>query len=119
MATSHVQPSGVRAGLITRVSADPTPPPDALYGAVGAGGLRYDALPLHYDHDAFLARFDEVWPDGSAAAASYRGRLLHGPAFFVAQAARAGVELGAGATALLSMEAGESRSKAAVSGCGT
>lgn len=90
---------GVRAGLVTRVSADPVPPPDALYG-VSAGGLRYDALPVYYDHEAFLARFDEVWPEGSAAAASYRERLLRGPAFSIEQAARGGVELAAGAAAL-------------------
>ena len=78
---------GVRAGLVTRVSADPTPPPDALYG-IAAGGLRYDAIPLPYDHAAFLSRFDDVWPQGSPAEVSYRARLLHGPPFSLEQVRR-------------------------------
>ena len=78
---------GVRAGLVTRVSADPTPPPDALYG-IAAGGLRYDAIPLPYDHAAFLSRFDDVWPEGSPAEVSYRARLLHGPPFSLEQVRR-------------------------------
>ena len=82
-----------RFGLLTRVSDEPTPPADSLYGA-WVGGLRYDALPVRYDHDAWMALFSSVWPAGSAAHLSYYDRLLNGPCgFSVRQAAREGVEL--------------------------
>ena len=82
-----------RYGLMTRVSDDPTPPADSLYGGY-SGGLRYDALPVHYDHDRWIKRFEAVWPAGSDAHASYHRRLLHGPGGFTpSQAAREGVEL--------------------------
>ena len=78
-------------GLLTRVSDDPTPPADSLYGTF-ANGLRYDALPVPYDDEAWLALFGTVWPSGSDAHTSYHDRLLHGPCgFTVRQAAREGV----------------------------
>ena len=80
---------GMRAGLMTRVSSDPTRPADSLYG-VSSNGLRYDAIPICYDHDAFLAAFRDLWPEGSAASTSYLNRILHGPQFTVEQAARGG-----------------------------
>ena len=54
-------------------------PPDSLYG-VAAGGLRFDALPVHYDHDGWMAQFEAVWPAGSDAHASYHARLVRGRA---------------------------------------
>jgi len=81
-----------RTGVITRVSADPTPPADSLYGATVSGGLRYDAVPVQYDHEAWLREFEAVWPEGSDAHASYHARLLRGcEGFTVGHAARAGV----------------------------
>jgi hypothetical protein len=84
--------SGERGtGLITRVSADPTPPADSMYGGM-AGGLRYDAIPITYDHDAWMERFESLWPEGSDAHLSYHSRMTHGPASFtVHNAAREGV----------------------------
>lgn len=80
-------------GLMTRVSDDLTPPADSLYGAV-AGGLRYDAIPVHYDHLAWLERFGALWQPGSDAHESYYRRLLHGPkGFTTLRAARDGVDL--------------------------
>ena len=80
-------------GLITRVSDDPTPPADSIYGGI-ASGLRYDAIPVRYDHEAWLERFCGLWPAGSDAYESYHRRLLHGPRNFAPrQAAREGVEL--------------------------
>ena len=83
---------GQRFGLITRVSADlHAVPPDSLYG-VAAGGLRFDALPVHYDHDGWMAQFEAVWPAGSDAHASYHARLVRGPGGFTRRhAAREGV----------------------------
>ena len=81
-----------RFGLATRVSDDPTPPADSLYGGV-AGGLRYDAIPIRYDHAAWLERFGAVWPEGSDAHTSYFARLQHGPTGFkLRHAARAGTD---------------------------
>jgi hypothetical protein len=83
-----------RFGLLTRVSADLTPPSDSVYGGV-ANGLRYDALPIHYDHDEWLQLFGSMWPEGSDAYLSYYERLLSGPCGFLPQqAAREGVVLG-------------------------
>ena len=72
----------------TRVQAVP---PDSLYG-VAAGGLRFDALPVHYDHDGWMAQFEAVWPAGSDAHASCHARLVRGPKGFTRRhAAREGV----------------------------
>ena len=79
---------GTRYGLITRVSTHLAVPEDTLYGGV-ADGLRYDAIPIHYDHEAWLLQFTSRWPDGSDAHASYYSRLLDGPdSFSLKQAAR-------------------------------
>ncbi len=37
-----------------------------------------EAVPLRYDHDAFLAWFDGLW-EATAAAVSYRSRIVDGP----------------------------------------
>ena len=80
-------------GLITRVSADPTPPSDSLYGAT-AGGLRFDALRIEYDHEAWMALVGKRWPDGSDVHASYHSRMVRGPSSFtIRNAAREGTTL--------------------------
>ena len=73
--------SGTTFGLITRVSADLTVPSDSLYGGV-ADGLRYDALPVHFDTEAWLERFGARWPEGSDAHLSYYKRIVQGPGGF-------------------------------------
>ena len=77
--------AGERYGVATRIA--PAPSPDALYGTA-VGGVRVEAVPVRYDHDAWLARFDRVWPPGSAAAVSYRDRLAAGPRWSVGDAMR-------------------------------
>jgi hypothetical protein len=70
--------AGTTFGLITRVSADLAVPSDSLYGGV-AEGLRFDALPVHFDDDAWRARFGALWPEGSDAHLSYDQRIRNGP----------------------------------------
>ena len=77
--------SGERFGLVTRIA--PAPSRDALYGT-SVGHVRVEAVPVRYDHDAWLERFDVVWPAGSPAAVSYRERLVSGPRWSVADAVR-------------------------------
>lgn len=65
--------AGGRYGLLSRIAT--TPHPAALYRCQRAG-LFIEALPLNYDHDAFLTDFDRQWPAHSPAAQSYRSRIL-------------------------------------------
>lgn len=69
--------TGQRVGVITRLSADPRPPDDSLYGA-GFDGLRFDALPVRYDHDRWRADFLRCWPPGSPAHDNYAERIDNG-----------------------------------------
>jgi hypothetical protein len=61
-------------GLVTRVSVTPCPFPTA-YG-LPLGKVFVDALPVDFDHAAFLDQFDRIWPAGSPGEISYRGRIL-------------------------------------------
>lgn len=74
-------------GLLTRISSHPEAPPDALYGCA-LDGVRYDAVPIAYDHAAWQRRFEGLWPPGSPARVSYHARIVAGPAHDPAQAAR-------------------------------
>lgn len=74
-------------GMLTRISSRPEPPANSLYG-LHAGGVRYDALPIPYDHERWLARFLSHWPEGSPAHRSYYGRLASGPPYYLRQAMR-------------------------------
>ncbi|MFG0720188.1 hypothetical protein ACF8PU_00705 [Pseudomonas sp. GLN_6] len=65
--------AGGRYGLLSRIAS--TPHPAALYRCQ-RDGLFIEALPLNYDHAAFLADFDRQWPADSPAALSYRARVL-------------------------------------------
>jgi hypothetical protein len=65
--------AGGRYGLVSRIAT--TPHPAALYRGQ-RNGLFIEALPLNYQHDAFLADFDRHWPAASPAALSYRSRIL-------------------------------------------
>jgi hypothetical protein len=81
--------AGRRFGVITRISAAGAGPFEALYGT-SIDGVRFEALAVPYDHDAWMRRFSENWPPGSPAYASYARRLLDGPDFSTANAARLG-----------------------------
>ena len=61
-------------GVITRLSSDPRPPADSLYGTTSAA-LRCDALPVRFDLDAWTARFLAQWPPGSPGHRAYFGRI--------------------------------------------
>ena len=65
--------AGGRYGLLSRIATRPHAA--ALYRCE-RDGLFIEALPLNYDHHAFLADFDRQWPTGSAAVLSYRSRIL-------------------------------------------
>ncbi|MEG2025241.1 MAG: arsenosugar biosynthesis radical SAM protein ArsS [Gordonibacter sp.] len=68
--------SGQHFGLAVRIACGPHP--DALFTAE-CEGLFVEAVPVHYDHEAYLSWFDELWPETSPAAVSYRSRIADGP----------------------------------------
>jgi hypothetical protein len=74
----------MRFGLMTRIATTPSPH-RPLYG-VERNSIHIDAIPLPYDRAAFLDRFRKRWPDGSAAHASYHGRIVDGPDYTITQA---------------------------------
>jgi len=76
-----------RFGLATRIAS--TSSAQALYGA-RLGATVVEAVPVRYDYEAWMARFDRVWPAGSPAALSYRKRIASGPGYEVEQAVRTG-----------------------------
>ena len=77
--------SGSRYGLISRIAATPSPH-KPLYGRQREG-VHIDAIPLKYDHAAFLERFLARWPQGSPAYDSYYQRIVDGPNYSIAEAA--------------------------------
>jgi hypothetical protein len=98
-------------GLVTRVGVAPSP--HALYRAcvdgvfvrdavrvdkstrdrIDGDGVFVEAVPLRYDHDAYLRWFDSTWPAESPAALSYRERIVQGPTDEVADALLGGFEV--------------------------
>lgn len=78
-------------GLATRIAREPSG--EALYGT-RLGAVVVEAVPVRYDHDAWLARFDSVWPCDSPASLSYRKRIASGPAYGIEQALRIGATSG-------------------------
>ena len=80
-----------RFGLATRIAGRASP--GALYGT-RLGATVVEAVPVHYDHEAWLARFDRVWPAGSPASLSYRKRIASGPGYDIEQAVRTGAPTG-------------------------
>ncbi len=78
--------SGTRFGVVTRIATSPSPHA-TLYG-LQRDGLHIDALAVYYNEDAFLKRFLARWPQGSAAYLSYFSRIVEGPDYDIAQAAK-------------------------------
>jgi hypothetical protein len=76
--------TGSRFGLVSRIATAPSPHLP-LYG-LARDGIHIDAIPIAYDHDAFLRRFLARWPEGSAAHTSFFQRITSGPAYTVGQA---------------------------------
>lgn len=77
--------SGDASGMLTRISIDPLPAALERLRAFGLHerGVWVDSLRIGFDLDRWLERFDAMWPAGSPAAASYRNRIVAGPAFTV------------------------------------
>ena len=84
--------AGTTYGVMTRLSSDPRPPPDSLYGTA-VGALRCDALPVRFDHQRWQKRFLAQWPPGSPGHRSYFGRITGGTHLRLVQVARGGVQL--------------------------
>lgn len=84
---------GQRFGILTRIAA--TPAGESVFGA-RRGDLYVDAVPVRYDHDAYLAWFDELWARLSPAAISYRGRIVNGDAARISEALLGGFSVGEG-----------------------
>ena len=81
-----------RFGLATRIASAPST--QALYGT-RLGKWVVEAVPVRYDHEAWMARFDCIWPAGSPASLSYRKRIASGPAYELDQALRLSTPPGA------------------------
>ncbi|MBD3641727.1 MAG: hypothetical protein HUJ18_12105 [Marinobacter sp.] len=63
-------------GLITRIGASgPSVEPVAT---LERRGLHFSLMPVAFDHQAWMDRFDALWPTGSDAEVSYRNRLFNG-----------------------------------------
>lgn len=71
-------------GVVTRIAVTASPH-QPLYGILH-GRVWVDALALPYDTQAFLQRFLQRWPPGSAAHRSYFHRIVAGPDACLAQA---------------------------------
>ncbi|MSQ20687.1 MAG: hypothetical protein EXR39_14290 [Betaproteobacteria bacterium] len=84
--------AGTTYGVITRISTDCAVPPNSLYG-IELGGVRFDALPVHYDQLAWVKQFIANWPTGSPAHASYFDCIRTGPRFQLSDAASGRVGL--------------------------
>ena len=81
-------------GVITRLSSDPQPPADSLYG-ISLETLRCDAVPVRFDLALWTARFLAQWPPASPGHDSYLARITQGTQLRLHQAARGDVKLAA------------------------
>ncbi len=63
-------------GLCVRIATNPRE--DSLF-EYELNGLYIQAIPVRYDHASFVKWFDRLWSPTSAAAISYRSRILNGP----------------------------------------
>lgn len=70
--------AGEGFGILTRISADPAVPAGSLYGLT-LNGVRFDAMPVHYDAPAWVRRFLANWPPDSPAHVAYFRRIVSGP----------------------------------------
>ena len=72
--------SHTQYGLISRISVHAPRDGLAQYGDV-INGVYVDALPVHYDSEAFQRHFLANWAEGSPAHHSYFNRIVNGPAY--------------------------------------
>lgn len=78
---------GTTFGLLSRISSRHEPPPDNLYGTT-LGEVRFDAVPIRYEADAWRKRFLANWPLGSVGHDSYFERITQGPYHSIEKAVR-------------------------------
>jgi hypothetical protein len=79
--------AGRHHGVLTRISVLPGVPGDSLHGLTMAG-LRFDALPVEYDHSRWITHFADAWPPGSPARRNYHHRIELGTWLIPGHAAR-------------------------------
>jgi hypothetical protein len=84
--------AGTTYGVITRLSTNPQPPADSLYG-ITIDRLRCDALALEFDLAWWKAHFAAQWPARSPAYDRYFTRITGGTQLRLQQAVRGGVTL--------------------------
>jgi hypothetical protein len=87
--------AGSMHGVVTRLSSDPQPPSDSLYG-IAIGELRCDAVPVRFDAVKWRQRFLQQWPPGTPAHRSYFIRITGGTQLRLEQSARGNVRVLAG-----------------------
>jgi hypothetical protein len=78
---------GTQFGVITRIATTPCTVHPTLYGT-RIDDVFVDAVAVNYDKLRWHDEFIRSWPQGSAAHASYFGRIMSGPNYEVAQTAR-------------------------------
>lgn len=90
--------SGEDFGLCVRIAE--TPLQDSLFECE-LDGLHVQAIPVRYDNEAYARWFDALWPEASAAAISYRSRIVEGPDDRIRDSLLGGFKLGETASAEL------------------
>lgn len=90
--------SGEDFGLCIRIAERPRE--DSLFECE-LDGLFVQAVPVRYDHDAYLDWFDGLWGPASPAAISYRSRIVSGPEDEIRDSLLGGFRLGETARAEL------------------
>ncbi|KAA1174257.1 hypothetical protein FWJ25_08430 [Marinobacter salinexigens] len=63
-------------GLLVRIALEPAP--ETALVSRNIADMAVSLVPVPFDHDAWLDRFDHLWPAGTEAAESYRNRILSG-----------------------------------------
>lgn len=90
--------AGEDFGLCIRIATCPRE--DSLFECE-LDGLFIQAIPVRYDHTAYLKWFDGLWPETSAAAISYRSRIVDGAEDRIRDSLLGGFRLGETARAEL------------------
>ncbi|MEC7815579.1 MAG: hypothetical protein VX939_04865 [Pseudomonadota bacterium] len=68
--------AGDSRGLVTRIAL--SSPFQAPVAGIQVAGLNIALMPVAFDAEKWLETFDQLWPEGSPAAVSYRRRLASG-----------------------------------------
>jgi hypothetical protein len=76
------------AGLLTRIALAPAMVAQPRYAVRLGGGVVAEAIAIDIDMATWRSRFQALWPAGSDAHVSYFDRIVHGPDYAAADAAR-------------------------------